>query len=204
MPIKLFDFFPAWKIRRFKAAYPSHQTLFEGLKAEEGDAIQYLSLRVSGSVIALGKQYKLLREDTEELLCDCVMILLAHIREERYVFLGNDPATYVIEIAKKRVRTKHRAYLRRQTEDLESFSETGEAPEAGAWTDQEHLKFLLNQLDESCRLLVTLTHLDGLKDKEIIERQLTSYTSAEALKVQRGRCMKRLTAIARRFDKSEE
>lgn len=198
MPIRLFDFLQSGKRLRLKRIYPDAEALFKGLEREEADAIRYLALRVSGTIVRIGRQFGLLEEDMEELLGDCITLSIGHIREGRYQFVGNDPATYVIEIAKNQARASYRYKKRRQTEGLEMAGDPGEAPVAGTWADGEQLEYLLARLDEHCRSLIKLTYLEGLRDKEIVEQKLAPQTTVEALKMQRARCMRKLSALAQR------
>ncbi|MBK6904965.1 MAG: hypothetical protein IPH04_19690 [Saprospirales bacterium] len=200
MPLKLFDFFQSGETKRLRAIYPDARALYEGLEKEKADAIQYLSLRISGSVIRIGKQYRLPEEEVEELLGDCISMMIQHIRDGRYIFIGNDPASYAIEIAKNRVRSISRAYKKRQTETLDPAADWGEDAEAGTWADKEFIEHLLDQLDENCRMLIRLSYLDGWKDKEIMERNLAANPSLHALKMQRSRCMRKLTDLAHRVN----
>jgi hypothetical protein len=66
----------------------------------------------------------------------------------------------------------------------------------------EQLSALFKQIDENCQKLIQIHYLDGLKDKEVIEKSLTQYTTRDALKNHRAKCMKKLTALAKALKKT--
>lgn len=176
--------------------YPHAAALFEGLAKEEDEAIQYLYSRISGSVIKIGNGYGLLEEDIEELLGDCIATLLLKIRSGQYVFQGYDPATYAIEIAKNKVRH----FKKRNTVE---WSEVKDIPEEEpGFTNKESvevLERLLSHLGENCQKLIRLKYLEGVRDKDAIEQQLTQYTTVDALKTHRAQCMKKLVEIGQKY-----
>lgn len=177
-------------------AYPHALALFEGLEKEEDEAIRCLYARISGSIIKIGKGYGLLEEDIEELLGDSIATLLLKIRSGQYVFQGYDPATYAIEIAKNKVRH----FKKRNTVE---WSEVMDIPEEEpSFTNKESvevLERLLSHLGENCQKLIRLKYLEGVRDKDAIEQQLTQYTTVDALKTHRAQCMKKLVEIGQKY-----
>lgn len=184
------------KTNRICAQYPDNQALFAALEREAPDAIRCLSARVSGTIYNIGKSYRLSDEDIEELICDCLTICLQKIKEGKYVFLGYDPATFVVEIAKNRAQNFRRSADRHNTEALQENEDRYEAEDDFAsGTETEILEKLLAQLDPNCAKLIRLKYLDERRDKEVIELKLTQYTTVDALKNHRSKCFKKLVEI---------
>lgn len=192
---RILDFFLNLKTNRVCEKYPDNGLLFAGLAHEETAAVQCLSARVSGFIQGIGKEYRLSDDDIEELICDCVTICLQKIKSKQYVFIGYDPATFVIEIAKNRVRNFRRNALRHETVGLENAQELAEEPEFGSLAETERLENLLQQLDPSCQNLIRLKYLDERRDKEVVEQKLTQYTTVDALKNHRSKCLKKLVEL---------
>jgi len=193
---RILDLFLNRKTNQACEKYPDSSALFAGLAREETEAIRCLSARVSGSIFKLGKAFKLTDEDVEELICDCITILILKIKSGSYRFQGYHPATFVIETAKNRAQNFRRAALKHQTLDLENREEPSEDAEAGTHIETEILEKLLGQLEPNCQKLIRLKYLEERKDKEVIEAKLTQYTTVDALKNHRAKCMKKLAEIA--------
>jgi DNA-directed RNA polymerase specialized sigma24 family protein len=193
---RILDFFLDRKTNSACGNYPSHAALFAGLDREETAAIQCLSARISGSVFKIGQRHRLLEEDIEELICDCITLCLQKIRTGKYVFQGYDPATYAIEIAKNKALNFRRSAMKYDTEDLTNFNDQPDEPDFVGLSETEMLEKLLSQLDESCQNLIRLKYLEERRDKDIIEEKITQYTTVDALKNNRARCMKKPVEIA--------
>ncbi|MCC7245147.1 MAG: sigma-70 family RNA polymerase sigma factor [Saprospiraceae bacterium] len=192
---RILDFFLDRKTNRACQAYPDAQSLFNGLQQEESNAIRCLSSKISGSIFQIGKGYQLTDDDIEELICDCITICIQKIRTDQYVFQGYDPASFVIEIAKNQVKNIKRKSQKHETSDLEQFNDPGEEMVAGSGESTEILQRLLQKLDDSCQNLIRLKYLEELKDKDIIEQGITQYTTVDALKNHRAKCMKKLVEL---------
>jgi DNA-directed RNA polymerase specialized sigma24 family protein len=177
--------------------YSDHRLLFEGLEREEPEAIRCLYSKVSGVIYQLGKNAKLGEEDIEELIGDCITIGLQKIRSGKFVFQGYAPATFIIEIAKNRAQNFKRKMIRHHTEELDPTIEQLEEEEYGAMEWVEVLEKVLAQLEPNCQKLIQLKYLDGRRDKDVIAENLTQYTTVDALKNHRSRCLKKLTDLAR-------
>jgi len=180
------------------SAYPDHERLLAGLQREEPAAIRCLSAKIGGSVYKIGKGFHLSDEDIEELQCDCIILFIRKIRTGAYVYQGYDPASYVVEIAKRHVRYVARKVQRHATQDLDTVPETAEeeADFAGCLERIEWLNALLGKIDDNCRRLLQLKYLEERRDKEVIEQKLTQYSTVDALKNHRSRCMKKLVDLA--------
>lgn len=177
--------------------YPDARALLAALQGEEGEAIRCLSSKISGSVYQIGKNFRLVDDDIEELHCDCIMIFMDKIRAGKYEYAGNEPATYVVEIAKRRVYHYARKAGRNTTNDLD-FDRADE-PEWDTLEQIELLQGLLARLNDNCQKLIRLKYLEEQKDKDVIEQKLTQYSTVDALKNHRAQCMKKLTELAAQF-----
>jgi DNA-directed RNA polymerase specialized sigma24 family protein len=194
---RMLDFFLDRKTNRVCAKYADSEALYLGLEQEASEAIQCLSAKVSGSIYTIGKGYRLTDDDIEELICDCITICLQKIRTGKYVFQGYSPSTFVIEIAKNRARNFKRTALRHDTTDLENVGETSdESDDFGSLADTELLEKLLRQIDTNCQNLIRLKYLEEYRDKDVIDQKMTQYTTVDALKNHRSKCMKKLVEIA--------
>ena len=192
---RILDLFLDRKTNRLCEQYPDHGALFAGLAREETAAIQCLSVRVSGSIFSIGKKNNLTDDDIEELVCDCITICLQKIKAGKYVFQGYNPATFVIEIAKNRARNFRRSALRYDSRGLENMEEPADPSEFGSLAEVELLEKLLAKLDTNCQNLIRLKYLDERRDKDVIDEKLTQYTTVDALKNHRSKCMKKLVEI---------
>jgi len=195
---QILNFFRTQNKNHFASVYPDAKTLFDGLKLEENDAIRRLYSKTSGAVFNIGKTYQLPDGDIEELICDCITLLLQKIRDGHYVFQGFDPGTYVVEIAKNKVKRFKRNHLKDKTAPLDESTDLTDEPDFTSLAATELLEKLLALLHVNCRNLIRLKYLDELRDKEVIDRKLTQYTTVDALKNHRAKCMKKLVDIATR------
>lgn len=192
---RILDLFLDRNSNRACRKYPDNQSLYEALGREETEAIRCLSARISGMIFNIGKSHRLEESDVEELICDCIMICLQKIRNGKYVFQGHSPATFAVEIAKNRARNYSRKVARHEHADLEDSGEQSEELEYGSLEETELLEQLLHKLDPSCQNLIRLKYLEQRRDKEVIEEHLTQYTTVDALKNHRSKCMKKLVEI---------
>ncbi|MFN0214109.1 MAG: hypothetical protein ACKVT2_07620 [Saprospiraceae bacterium] len=192
---RILDIFLDRKTNRSCVRYTNYGLLFEGLRQEESEAIRCLSAKVSGSIFNIGKSHRLSDDDIEELICDCITICLQKIREEKYVFQGYSPATYVIEIAKNRARNFRRNALRHDTTDVEQIEYQADETDFESLAQTELLEKLLSKLEPNCQNLIRLKYLEERRDKDVIDSKLTQYTTVDALKNHRSKCFKKLVEI---------
>lgn len=176
--------------------YPDNAALFDGLRLEAPDAIRCLSSKISGTVFKIGKQYNLTDEDIEELICDCITLCLQKIQNGQYVFQGYDPASFTVEIAKNKAKNFQRSALRWRTADVEDAGDQADEPDFISAEETALLEKLLAQLDTNCQNLIRLKYLEECRDKDLIEQKRTQYTTVDALKNHRSKCMKKLVEIA--------
>lgn len=192
---RILDYFLDRKTNRACEKYPDHRMLFTGLEREESDAIRCLSSKVSGAIFKIGKSYQLTDDDIEELICDCITISVQKIRTGQYVFQGYSPATFVVEIAKNRARNFLRSAKRHGASDLEKLGEVSAEADFESREASEILEKLLSKLEPNCQTLIRLKYLEERRDKEVIEEKLTQYTTVDALKNHRSKCLKKLVEI---------
>lgn len=195
---KLIDLFLGKRTAQPCERYANAQGLFEGLEREEPDAIRCLYSKVAGVIYRIGKEAKLADEDIEELIGDCITIGLQKIRSGKFVFQGYAPTTFIIEIAKNRAQNFRRNQIRHQTEELKSgFDAVEEEAEMHTMEAADMMEQLLLKLDPNCRKLIHLKYFEERKDKDVIAEKNTQYTTVDALKNHRSRCLKKLMELAR-------
>jgi RNA polymerase sigma factor (sigma-70 family) len=178
----------------------SKKQLYEALGAADEAAIVFLADKVSTDVRQAGRRGGLAEEDIEELLQDVIMITITSIRKGSFEFMDFHPAAYALGEARKMIANLHRKKkLQTETLDQPMESESDFTPEKYIRDKerQQLLEQLLNQLDANCRELIQMKFFDQIKDKEIIEKNLTTYNNLASLRSKRSQCLKRLTAIAR-------
>lgn len=173
--------------------FPDNRMLTEALQREEARAIQCLSARTAKGIAAIGRAYSLQAEDIEELQCDCIVLFIEKLRAGAYVYQGHDPASYVIETAKFRVRHYARQASRRRAEALDALHDPTDPDRFDERLENAGLlRTLLLLAEENCRALITLKYLEGRRDKEVIALGVTPYATEKSLKSQRAKCMKKL------------
>ncbi|MFZ1256474.1 MAG: sigma-70 family RNA polymerase sigma factor [Saprospiraceae bacterium] len=175
--------------------YSDNATLYNGLKNEDGFAIRFLYSKCSATIYKLGKQYNLTDEDIEELICDCITLLLLKIREGSYIFQQNNPASYVIEVAKNKVRNYSLKESKNQSFDLDAVAEPFFEMDYMGSENEDLINKLLLKLDSNCQKLIRLKYLYEYKDTEIINTGLTQYSTVDALKNHRSKCMRKLVEL---------
>lgn len=193
---RILDLFLDRKTNRACSGYPDNKSLFEALGREESGAIRCLYARTSGGVFNIGQANGLTSDDIEELICDCITVCIEKIRAGQYVFQGYSPASFVLEIAKNKAKNYRRSQARRQWSDLEKAENEADEPDFGSFSETEWLHKMLDQLDDNCQNLIRLKYLDEWRDKEVIDQKLTQYTTVDALKNHRSKCLKKLVEIA--------
>lgn len=178
-------------------AYPDSESLFHGLAVEASGAIRCLSSKIAGSVYKTGKLYQLVDDDIEELMCDCITLLIEKIRVGKYEFQGYDPATYAIEIAKNKARNFRRQTDRNITRELTPAHDPADDDEIhlSSFEQTELLERMLQKIGDNCRNLIRLRYLEEMKDKDVIAQKLTQYSTVDALKNHRAQCMKKLVEL---------
>lgn len=130
------------------------------------------------------------------MLSDVLVLVIQKIQQGSYVYLGNDPVTFAIEVAKRKAKNYHRQAQRHQTEDLGPMEEISQDILEKDY-EPALIEMLLGQLGESCQRLIRLRYLEGIRDKDVIAQGLTQYTTVDALKNQRSKCLKKLINLGK-------
>jgi RNA polymerase sigma factor (sigma-70 family) len=189
----LFNFF----FKSNTAPYPTTTALFQGLQHEESAAIRYLYHKSTPALSKLARYSSMTNEDVEDVIGDSIALLIQKIRDGSYVFQGHDPVSYVIEIGKNKMKNFHKRHQKVQFVALETPDLLADAAEE-EWTEMwcvKAMQHLIGQMPENCQQLIRLKYLEGWPDKEIVEQQMTQYTTVDALKNKRSRCMKKLSVF---------
>ncbi len=175
-----------------------NQSFFNALGRAEAPAIRLLAGKIAFGVQQAAARAGLSPQDAEETLNDAVVITISNIRDGKFQYLDFSPATYAAAVARKlianRIRTKKPAAL--EPDNLPLLSDLN--PEAYL-NDKERQTLvgqLLQRLEDTCRQLIQLKYFNTLRDEEIIDRQLTQFTSVNSLKSKRSQCLKRLAGLA--------
>lgn len=177
--------------------YTSDHALFLGLQAEESGAIRCLYTRAAPFVFKTARAGGLPDAEIEELLGDTIATMLLKIRSGAYVFQGFSPATYAIEVAKNKLMHRLRKFKKHPIDPLsDQFDKIDDEDFSANWEAVEQLNRFLNAISPTCKQLIHLKYLEEKRDKEVIEQQLSPYTSVDALKTHRARCMKKLVEMA--------
>lgn len=178
--------------------FTTHEQLYRGLQQLDNQAIVCLQLRTAPTIKKLVKQYNLPAEQTEEILNQASLVFLQKIESGAYVFQGYAPTTYLIEIAKRMVSTTAR---RRKPANEPLDGQLQVAAEDYATLERQQsaadlVKRFLGQLGERCAQVIRLHHIDGYRDEEVIQENMTPYSTINSLKMKRSDCMKKLIQIA--------
>jgi DNA-directed RNA polymerase specialized sigma24 family protein len=184
--------------------FRNYERFFEGLKASEHRAIVHLQAKAMPTVRRLVSGYGLPAEQAEEILNDATLIFLKKIQTDAYQFVGYNPTTYCLEIAKRLalMATRHR---QQPTEDLENLSDSDDPDAAALLAHRETADVvhqLLTHLGAPCDQVIRLHHIDGYSDEEVIRQGWTAYGSTASLKVKRSDCMKKLAELAQLWKKN--
>ncbi len=184
--------------------FSTNQLLFEGLRDLDNAAILFLQEKSLAMVRKIVSGFRLPDEKAEEILNTSTLIFLQKIGSGAYVFQGHAPSTYFFEIVK---RQAHMA-TRTRKGTLIPLDEVAEAadPDAEMMADHqeasETVTLLLDKLGDPCKTVVRLHHVDGYSDEEVIDQQLTRYSTVNSLKMKRSDCMKKLVTLAQQWKTS--
>jgi DNA-directed RNA polymerase specialized sigma24 family protein len=128
------------------------------LKSENSSAIQYLYAKCNKQITQVAKSYKLSNEDTEELICDCMVLFIQKLQSNEYTYQGWDPISYVIEIAKFKSLNYYRRKNKHATVELEQ-KET-ELSNGELLNNEFDIEKILTLLDTNCKKLIELKYLE--------------------------------------------
>lgn len=168
--------------------------LYQQLKKYDPAAIRYLHFKTLHHLQIKRKNSTVMQEDIEELANDAVLLALQKIRNGTYSYQGFSPVTFTLLVADNLLRNFQRK-KRRFFYPLEGL-EIPQAPAALACLAQQELEQkveeILATLSPVCQKIIQLKYFDGLRDEEIVERQLTSYRTVDSLKSKRCALIRKL------------
>lgn len=194
----LLDWFSGKQMRR---KFDTSEALFTGLKNQQTDAILHAQLKVLPILKKIMYQFGLPADSSDDILNRSTLIFLQKIESGAYQFQGHAPTTYFVEII-RRVALMSTRNQKRPLQNLENHLELAD-PEAENWQEKtaakETVRQLLDQLGEPCSTVVRLHHIEGWADEEVVNQQLTPYSTVNSLKVKRSDCMKKLIQLAKKW-----
>jgi RNA polymerase sigma factor (sigma-70 family) len=183
--------------------YPNKESLYEGLKRQESEAIQCVVWQSKRMVANLVTQAGLPVDMSEDVMSEAVIIFLSKIQKEDYQYLGYMPKTYLIEVARRVISnyTRTRKGKRDAALGEREFAILDESVEDYFEKKEqfELVEKMLEKLGSPCKEIIWMRYIDGRKDEEIIAEGLTKYSTVESLKVKRSDCMKKLREISKQI-----
>lgn len=175
-----------------------NQLFFEALGRADPAAIRQLAAKIATGVRQASARAGLMPQDAEETLNDAVVITISNIRDGKFQYMDFSPATYASAVVRKlianRVRVKKPAA--QELDNLPLLSDMNPEAYMQAKERQKLVGQLLQKLEETCRQLIQLKYFNTLRDEEIVDQQLTSFTSVNSLKSKRSQCLKKLAGLA--------
>jgi DNA-directed RNA polymerase specialized sigma24 family protein len=184
--------------------FRDYERFFEALKASEHRALVHLQTKALPTVLKITVGHGLPAEQAEEILNDATLIFLRKIQTEAYQFVGHNPTTYCIEIAKRLALSATRS-RRQHLENLENLTEASDPNAAELMAQRESadiVRHLLDSMGSPCKEVIRLHHIEGYTDDEVIRQGWTSYSSVASLKMKRSDCMKKLIELAQQWKKN--
>lgn len=185
----------------FRQRYPTHEALFEGLRALDNRAILQLQTKVLPTVRQLVRERGLDDRLVEELLNRGTLIFLQKIEAGSYVFQGHAPTTYLVEVIKRLTLAASRK-VKREVDSLDDHLDLADPDQEAFLRNKEAavlVRSLLDHLGDPCARVIQLHHLDGYSDEEVVRRRMTAYSTTNSLKVKRSDCMKKLIKLAQQW-----
>lgn len=181
--------------------YDSHERLFRGLQRLENAAILCLQMKALKPVRKIVRQYGLPPDQADDILNRSTLIFLQKIEDGNYQFLGHAPSTYLIEIARRVTLSATRAQ-KKTTAPLDGHERLPD-PEVESdkrrQEDTELVRHLLDRLGDPCAQVIRLHHIEGYSDEDVVQQNMTRYTTVDSLKMKRSDCMKKLIQLARKW-----
>ncbi|MEI6412432.1 MAG: sigma-70 family RNA polymerase sigma factor [Bacteroidota bacterium] len=184
--------------------FDTNERLFEGLRRLDNSAILCVQTKVLNSVKKFVRKYGLPPEQADDVLNRSTLIFLRKIEDGSYQFQQNAPSTYLIEIA-RRVAFSATRSNKKTPENLENHQHLHdpELEDAGRQEEAtEMIRLLLGQLGAPCDQVIKLHHIDGFSDEEVVQQQMTRYSTTDSLKMKRSDCMKKLIQLAQQWKTS--
>jgi len=174
--------------------------LIESLRLVEPLAIRQIAEKIKVDVGLEVIKSRLPKEDIEELVHDSIIVLINAIKNGKYQYQGFHPGAYALAIAKNLISNKRRTLIPQSLElnEVNALSDFDPDVYLKDKERQNIVKNLLSKLNEKCSQLIRLKYFEGMKDKEVVEKQLTTFTSTDSLKSKRSQCMRKLADLAKK------
>lgn len=189
-----------------KHSFSEQETTFRNALARaDADAIRRLSVALQIPTYQFAKQYHLPKEEAEEAIDDAILLTIKKIRNGDYEAADAGITAYAVGIARNLLRNRarrHKAHLSdtellgAEDENLTQWMENKEK--------QQQIGYLLSHLGDTCQKLIRLFYLDGYSDAEVVELQLSPYSTTDTVKNKRCACMKKLSELAKQKFHNDE
>lgn len=168
--------------------------IIQGIKDEDNKLISDLlteaTMRSKGTLISMGLD----KRDMEEAVLDSMVIFINKIKRGQIVDEGVDIMHYLV----KTIKFRAYFYLRKKNMDLLEISQIPESTilqESNAFENWDNVLESMQKLPPQRRHLLELTFLEGFSDKEILEKNLSAYSTIASLKTQRYKAIRQLAEI---------
>jgi len=175
------------------------QAFYDALGRADPAAIRALAGKIAYDVKQATLHAALSAEDAEELVNDAVLITITNIQNQTFLYSDFSPVAYAKGVVRKLIANKVRTKKPRH-EALEDHEMTSDLDPEAYLNNKEMEQLvgkLLGKLGENCQQVLRLKYFLNLRDSEIVEQQLTSYTSTTSLKSKRNQCMNKLIEVAK-------
>jgi RNA polymerase sigma factor (sigma-70 family) len=174
------------------------QAFYDALGRGEPAAIRALAGKIRHDTTRLALFANLTAEDAEELVNDAVVITITNINNHTFLFSDFSPVAYAKGVIRKLIANQLRTKkpVRVQLEDNEVASDYDPVVYLSNKELEKIVGRILGKLEENCRQLLRLKYFENLRDKDIVEQNLTPYTSTTSLKSKRSQCMNKLMELA--------
>jgi hypothetical protein len=189
---------------RIYKLYDTNEKLYVGLKNTDGAAIACLQDKAMVMTKKIIRGYGIADDQLDIIINNSILTMLNKIASQDYVYIGNNPVNYLLEIVKRNALMATRS-IKRESIPIDELPDLLDSDIARFQKNEESaslLMELLTKLGEPDATIVRLHHIDGYSDSEVIELGLTKFKSIDSLKVKRSESMKKLVKIAQAWKSS--
>lgn len=154
------------------------------------ELLHELNNKMKHSLLQQGMELR----DIEEVLLDSMTIFIQKVRKKEFEDRGVPVIAYLIKVA------KIRSYqiLKRRKWDIVPINDeilTQCNGELTRFEDWDRVKLAMEKLPINQKKLIEFTYFKNISDSEILENNLTPYTSIESLRTQRHKAIKKLCEL---------
>jgi RNA polymerase sigma factor (sigma-70 family) len=178
------------------------QAFFDALGRAEPTAICVLADKIAYDTKQAVLRAALSIEDAEELVNDAVVITITNIQNQKFLFSDFSPVAYAHGVVRKLIANRIRA--KKPTQEISEYEDIISDDDPEVYLEHKDIEHiigkLIGKLGVNCQQLLRLKYFDNLRDKEIIEQNLTPYNSTTSLKSKRNQCMNQLIELAKETD----